>query len=161
MIEKNEGVRSIVIFSGDLDRLMAGINIAIAAVSMGLPVNMYFTFWGLNALRKENFNTKGYGLFEKLMAIMMPAGPKKLTLSKLNMGGLGTWMMKKQMKIKQITMLPELIKMAQEAGVRFIGCQMTMNMMGIKRDALIDGLHFTGVAGYLGEAEKSHFNLFI
>lgn len=161
MVEEKEGVRSIVIFSADLDKLMAGLNIAIAAVSMGLPVNMYFTFWGLNALRKENFDTSGYGLFEKMMAFMMPNGPRKLTLSQMNMGGIGTWLMKKQMKLKQICMLPELIKLAQESGVRFIGCQMTMNMMGIQREALIDGLHFTGVAGYLGEAEKSHFNLFI
>lgn len=157
--EKND--KTLIVFSGELDKVMAAYNIAIGAASMGFQVHMFFTFWGLNVLRKENAHIKGKTMIEKMFGFMMPKGVNKLKLSKMDMGGLGTWMMKQRMKSKQIAMLPELIKTSQDMGINMIACQMTMDMMGIKREELIDGLNYTGVAGYLAEAENSNLNLFI
>jgi peroxiredoxin family protein len=161
MPEENRTDKTIMVFSSDLDKVMAAYNIAIGSASVGFTVHMFFTFWGVNILRKENANVKDKSLIEKMFAFMMPEGSNKLTLSKMNMGGIGTWMMKQRMKSKHIAMLPELIQTAKEMGVNMIACQMTMDMMGIKREELMDGISFAGVVGYLDRVEQSNLNLFI
>ncbi len=153
--------KTLIVFSGELDKVMAAYNIAIGAASMGFQVHMFFTFWGLNALKKHNVCIKGKTMMERMFGFMMPKGVNKLKLSKMDMGGIGTWMMKQRMKSKQIAMLPELIKTSQDMGINMIACQMTMDMMGIKKEELIEGLNYAGVAGYLAEAENSNLNLFI
>lgn len=153
--------KTIIVFSDDLDKVMAAFMVATGAAAMGFGVSMYFTFWGLSVLRKENAKAGGKSLIDKMFALMMPKGTNKLVLSKMHMLGAGTWMMKRVMAQKQVAMLPELIKTAQDMGVNFIVCQMTMDMMGLKKEELIDGLSFTGVAGYLAAAEESNVNLFI
>lgn len=163
MSEEKRTDKTIVVFSADLDKVMAAFNIAIGAASMGFECSMYFTFWGLNVLRKENAEApvKKKDFMSKMLGVMMPKGPKKLTLSQMNMGGMGTSMMKMRMKSKNIMQLPELIKMAHSMGVKFLACQMTMNMMGMEKDEFIDDLSYVGVAGYLGAVEKADCNLFI
>ncbi|MBI4846494.1 MAG: DsrE/DsrF/DrsH-like family protein [Candidatus Omnitrophica bacterium] len=153
--------KTLIMFSNDLDKALAGFNIAIGAVSMGFNATIFFTFWGINILRKENFLPCKKGITDKIFALLMPRGPDKLILSKMHMMGMGTWMMKRVMKNKQVAMLPELIKLAQDSGVKFIACQMSMDMMGIKREELISGLDYSGVAKYLEEAGKADVNLFI
>ena len=161
MSEENKTNKTIIVFSQDLDKVMAAYNIAIGAASMGFKVHMFFTFWGLNVLRKENAIVKEKSFIEKMFAFMMPEGPDRLTLSKMNMGGMGTWMMKRRMVAKQVALLPELIQTSKVLGVNMIACQMTMDMMGIQREELIEGTSFAGVAGYLAEAEQSNLNLFV
>ena len=153
--------KTIIVFSGDLDKVLAAFNIAVGAAAMGFGVNMYFTFWGLNVLRGKDGKGKGKTVKDRMFAMMMPKGPMKLNLSRMHMMGMGTWLIKKVMKQQKVAMLPELIRNAQEMGVKFIACQMSMDMMGIKIEELIDGVEIAGVAGYLEAAEKSNLNLFI
>lgn len=153
--------KTIIMFSGDLDKAMAGLIIANGAAAMGDDVTIFFTFWGLNILRKaQKINIKK-SFMEKMFGWMMPRGAEKLGLSKMNMGGMGTAMMKGIMKKKKVSSLPELIKSAQDMGVKFIACTMSMDVMGIKPEELIDGVEFAGVATYLGEADQANVNLFI
>ena len=121
---------------------------------------MFFTFWGLNILRKSNVNVKK-GFIDKMFGMMMPKGAEKLTLSKMNMGGIGSIMMKWVMKNKNISTLSELIKQAQESGIKFIACNMSMDVMGIKEEELIDGVEIGGVAKYIAESNNANSNLFI
>lgn len=153
--------KSMVVFSGDLDKAIASFIIANGAAAMGKPVTMFFTFWGLNILRKpEKVNVKKTAM-EKMFGAMMPRGTEKLGLSKMNMGGMGTAMMKKIMKDKNVNSLEELIQSAMNNGVRIVACTMSMDVMGIKREELIDGVEIGGVAAYLGAADDSNVNLFI
>lgn len=157
-----ENNTSIVVFSGDLDKAIASFIIANGAAAMGGKVTMFFTFWGLNILRKENYvspNKKSF--MEKMFGKMMPQGPNRLGISKMNFGGLGSRMMKKVMKEKNISTLPELIDMAKEMEVNIVACTMSMDVLGISEDELIDGIDYGGVAAYLGEAYDSKHNLFI
>ena len=153
--------KTLIVFSGDLDKVLASFIIANGAAAMGRPVTMFFTFWGLNALRKtENVKVKKPfidGMFGK----MMPRGTSKLKLSKMNMGGMGTAMMKKVMKDKNVDSLEELMQHALKSGIRLVACTMSMDIMGITKDELIDGVEFAGVASYLGDAEESNVNLFV
>jgi len=153
--------KTIVVFSSDLDRAMASFIIANGAASMGRKVTMFFTFWGLNVLRKEQGAEVEKGLVDRMFGWMMPRGAKKLKLSKMNMAGMGTAMMKHVMKQKNVQSLAELIELAKEQGVHLIACTMTMDIMGIKREELIDGIEEGGVATYLAHAETSDVNLFI
>ena len=156
----NGNGQTIVVFSNDLDKALASFIIANGAKASGKDVTMFFTFWGLNILRKSNVNVKK-GFIDKMFGLMMPKGAEKLTLSKMNMGGMGSAMMKWIMKNKNISTLSELIKQAQDSGVKFIACNMSMDVMGIKEEELIDGVEIGGVAKYISESNNANSNLFI
>lgn len=152
---------TIVAFSGDFDRAMAAFIIANGAIAMGYEVTLFFTFWGLNILRKS-YPIKTYKNFiEKLFSKMMPRGAKKLALSKMHMMGFGTTMLKHIMKQKNVDSLPELIEQAVKAKVHLVACTMSMDLMGLKAEELLDGIEQGGVAKYLNAADKGQINLFI
>ncbi len=153
--------KTIVVFSNDLDRAIAAFIIANGAAAMGRKVTLFFTFWGLNVLRKNPSPPVKKGLIDRMFGMMMPKGPTKLKLSKMHMAGMGTAMMKMVMSNKNVHSLPEFIELAKEQGVRLVACTMSMDVMGIKREELIDGVEEGGVAAYLGHAETSDVNLFI
>ena len=153
--------KTLIVFSGDLDKVLASFIIANGAAAMGRPVTMFFTFWGLNALRKQENPRIKKPFMDKMFGFMMPRGTKKLKLSKMNMGGMGTAMMKKVMKDKNIDSLESLMKQAMFNGVRLVACTMSMDVMGITKEELIDGIEYAGVAAYLGDAEESNVNLFV
>jgi peroxiredoxin family protein/TusA-related sulfurtransferase len=156
----NDG-KTIIVFSGDMDKVLASFVIANGAAAMGRPVTMFFTFWGLNVLRKTEKQNVKKPLIDAMFGMMMPQGVNKLKLSKMNMGGMGTAMMRKVMKDKNIDSLEDLIKKAMENGVKMIACTMSMDVMGITKEELIEGVEFAGVGTYLGDAEESNVNLFI
>ena len=156
----NEG-KTIIVFSGDLDKVLASFIIANGAAAMGRPVTMFFTFWGLNVLRKANKVKVEKSFIEGMFGGMMPRGASKLKLSKMHMMGMGTRMMKGIMKKKNVSSLEELIKKAQENGVRIVACTMSMDVMGIRKEELIDNIDYAGVGTYLADAEESNVNLFI
>ncbi|MEG0291786.1 MAG: DsrE/DsrF/DrsH-like family protein [Anaerovoracaceae bacterium] len=153
--------KSMIVFDGDMDKVLASFIIANGAAAMGSPVTMFFTFWGLNALRKPEKQNIKKPFIEKMFGAMMPRGASKLKLSNMNMGGMGTKMMKKVMKDKNVSSLEELMKHAQANGVKLVACTMSMDVMGITKEELIDGVELAGVASYLGDAEASNVNLFI
>ncbi len=140
---------------------MAAFIIANGAVAMGSDVTIFFTFWGLNILRKDAHVPVKKNFVEKMFGMMMPRGANKLGLSKMHMMGMGTSMMKGIMKKKNAASLPELIDSAKKAGVQLVACTMSMDMMGIKKEELIDGVEEGGVAMYLSNAEEGNVNLFI
>ncbi|UFJ41751.1 DsrE/DsrF/DrsH-like family protein [Brevibacillus humidisoli] len=152
---------TLIVFDGDLDKAIASFIIATGAAAMGKKVTMFFTFWGLNILRKDMAVPVKKGLLEKMFSWMMPRGPEKLGISKMNFGGLGANMMKFIMKKKNVATLAELMQMAKELDVEMIACTMSMDVMGFKEEELIDGLQFAGVATYLAEADQANINLFI
>jgi peroxiredoxin family protein len=160
-IPGKEAGTTMVVFSNDLDRALAAFIIANGSAAMGMPVTMFFTFWGLNILRRDNAVPVRKTLLERMFGFMMPRGSRKLILSKMHMAGMGTAMMKGIMKSKRVSTLPELIEMAQKAGVRMVACSMSMDVMGIHREELVDGIEVAGVADYLGSASGSSTNLFI
>ena len=153
--------KTIIVFDGDMDKVLASFVIANGALAMGRPVTMFFTFWGLTALRKDNRVRLKKSFMEKMFGAMLPRGSKKLKLSKMNMGGMGTSMMRKIMKDKNIDSLEEMMKNAMDNGVKIIACSMSMDVMGIRPEELIDGVEIGGVGTYLGDAEESDVNLFI
>lgn len=153
--------KTIIVFDGDMDKVLASFVIANGALAMGRPVTMFFTFWGLNALRKEQKQNIKKTPVERMFGAMLPRGSKRLTLSKMNMGGMGTAMMRRIMKDKNIDSLEDMMKKAMENGVRLIACSMSMDVMGIRKEELIDGVEIGGVGAYLGDAEESNVNLFI
>lgn len=153
--------KTMILFSGDYDRAMAGFILANAAAAMGRKVTMFFTFWGLNILRKPEKTTVSKTFIEKMFGTMMPKGTSELGLSNLNMMGMGSKMMKGIMKKKNVASLEELIEAAKANGVKMIACTMSMDVMGIHKEELIDGIEFAGAASYLGAAEESDTNLFI
>ena len=153
--------KTMVVFSGDMDKALASFIIANGAAAMGRPVTMFFTFWGLNILRKPEKQHVKKSAVEKMFGAMMPRGSRKLKLSKMNMGGMGTKMMKRVMREKNVETLENLMKQAMENGVKLVACTMSMDVMGIRKEEIIDGVEFAGVASYLGDAENSDVNLFI
>jgi len=153
--------KTIIVFSGDMDKVLASFIIANGAAAMGRPVTMFFTFWGLNVLRKPQKQNIKKPFIDAMFGKMMPRGADRLKLSKMNMGGMGTAMMRKVMKDKNIDSLEDLIKNAMQNGVKMIACTMSMDVMGITKEELIDGVEFAGVGTYLGDAEESNVNLFI
>ncbi|MCL5058457.1 MAG: DsrE/DsrF/DrsH-like family protein [Actinobacteria bacterium] len=153
--------KTIIVFSGDLDRVLAAFVIANGAAAMGDDVVMFFTFWGLNSIRRPEKVSAKKGFLQAMFGWMMPRGADKLGLSKMNFGGLGASMMKIVMRQARVDPLPEMIKTAREQGIKMIACTMSMDVMGITREELIDGLDFAGVASYLGEADEANVNLFI
>lgn len=152
---------SFVVFSGDLDKLIAAFIIANGAIAMGEEVSMFFTFWGLNSLRKKNPPRRQKKAMEKMFSMMMPSGADSLKLSQMHMAGLGTAMIKGVMKKHSVQSLPELMSAAQAGGARLIACTMTMDLLGIAPSDLMDGIEFGGVASFLGEAAESHNTMFI
>ncbi|SEP01172.1 DsrE/DsrF/DrsH-like family protein [Propionispora vibrioides] len=153
--------KTIVVFSGDLDKAMAAFIIANGAAAMGKKVTLFFTFWGLNILRKPETVPVAKGFLDRMFGWMMPRGSEKLTLSNMNMLGLGTAMMRRVMNNKQVASLEELMKSAMTAGVEIVACQMSMDVMGFKPEELLDGVKIGGVGYYLSEAEDANVNLFI
>lgn len=153
--------KTIIVFSGDLDKVLASFIIANGAAAMGRNVTMFFTFWGLNALRKSQSDPVKKPFMDKMFGAMMPKGTGKLKLSKMNMAGMGTAMMKKVMNDKNVDSLEVLMKNAMKNGVKLVACTMSMDIMGITKEELIDGIELAGVASYLGDAEESNVNLFI
>ena len=153
--------KNIIVFSGDLDKAIASFIIANAAASMGRKVSMFFTFWGLNILRKPEKIKVEKDFMGKMFGGMMPRGSKKLSLSKMNMGGMGAKMIRKVMKNKNIDSLEDLIKASIENGIELIACTMSMDVMGIKMEELIDGVKPGGAAGMIANAEESDMSLFI
>jgi peroxiredoxin family protein/rhodanese-related sulfurtransferase/TusA-related sulfurtransferase len=152
---------TLVLFSNDLDKTMAAFIIATGFASLGHEVSIFFTFWGLNVLRKDHPPAVSKDLLSRMFGWMMPCGARKLALSKMHMLGAGTAMMKHVMASKNVENLPSLIKQAQGMGVRFLACEMAMNVMGIQREELLDGIESAGVAGFAALAEKSGTTLFI
>lgn len=153
--------KTMIIFSGDLDKAIASFVIANGAAAMGNKVNMFFTFWGLSIIRKPNPPAVRKDFIGKMFGAMLPKGSRKLAVSKMNFGGMGANMIRNVMKNKNINSLEELIKSAQKAGVKMTACQMSMDVMGLTKDELIDGVEVGGVASMLADNDRSNMNLFI
>ena len=151
---------TLVVFSGDLDRVLAAFIIATGAAAMGQQVSMFFTFWGLSVLKKDN-QLPGKTLFQKMMALMSPASSKSLPVSRMNYFGVGAKMLRSMMKKKNVSSLEEMISLARELGVRMISCEMSRDVMGLKESELVDGLECGGVASFLADSLKSRTSLFI
>jgi peroxiredoxin family protein/rhodanese-related sulfurtransferase/TusA-related sulfurtransferase len=153
--------KTFVVFSGDLDKTIAAFIMANGAAAMGRKVTVFFTFWGLNILRRPGRVKVRKTPVERMFGIMMPKGSKKLGLSRMNMGGLGALMIRSIMKSKNVASLEELIQSAINHGVRLVACQMSMDIMGIHKEELIDGVELGGVSTFLGSGELSDMSLFI
>ena len=153
---------TIIVFSGELDKSLAAFNIAIGAASMGMEVTMFFTFWGLNVIKRNEGGIKSKGIMRRMLNFMNRGGPKRLHLSKFHMFGMGTWMMTRLMKDVNFPQLEELMAMAKGMGVEYVACTTSMGMMGIGKDAFIPEVDsYAGVATYLAKARESKINLFI
>src|ERR1017187_4124093 len=153
--------KTLIVFSGVLDRAIAAFIIANGAAAMGDEVTMFFTFWGLSLLRKPQAPKHKKGFLQGMFGSMMPSGSEQLGLSKMNFAGMGPRMMRRVMRQQNVMSLEELMASAQEQGVKMIACKMSMDFLGFHEDELIDGLDFVGVATYLAEADKANVNLFI
>ena len=151
---------TLVAFSGDMDRLFAAFTIASGAAAMGMQVSMFFTFWGLAALRVKT-TYQGKSLGQKMAGFMLPSGPHAVPTSRMNMGGIGPEFFKILMRQKNVPSLPEMLTMVRDLGVRIVACEMSMGVMGITREELIPGIDYGGVATYLGDAAKSKITLFV
>lgn len=158
---KGKNGKTMVVFSNDLDKAIASFIIANGAAAMGRKVTMFFTFWGLNILRKTDRVNVKKDILSKMFSLMMPRGSKKLALSKMNMGGLGSKMIRFIMRRKNVSSLEDLIEQAKANGVELVACNMSMDIMGIKKEELIDGVQVGGVASFLGSVEESDMSLFI
>jgi len=160
--ETNEPKKAtFIVFAGSLDKVMAAFILATTAAAMGMETTMFFTFWGLSALKKGGPADCKRNWMQKMLGWMLPKKPTDLPLSQLNMGGMGATMLKKIMAQKKIASLPELIEMATDLDVRMIACQMSMDAMGICREELIDGVEIAGAATYVGGAQDAAISLFI
>jgi len=159
---KNKGSVTIVLFSGDLDKAIAAFVISTAAASMGMAVNIFFTFWGLNVIKKKGGLIKGQNWMQKMLNIMNYGHAKKLALSKMNMVGMGPVMLKIMMSQKRVPSVQEFIQTAHAMGVKFYPCEMSMTVMGLKKEDFIDECQdVIGAVSYLSIAKESHINLFI
>ncbi|MEE4265426.1 MAG: DsrE/DsrF/DrsH-like family protein [Desulfobacteraceae bacterium] len=158
-----ENKLAMVVFSGELDKVLAAFVIATGAVAMGMDVVMFFTFWGTPVLRDKKKKAGGKDVMGKMFGAMLPTGTGDVKLSNMNMGGMGTAMMKSLMKKKNVASLEEMLDLAEELGVRIYVCEMSMDLMGFKREEIIDYKHlgFAGVATFLQEAANSKVQLFI
>lgn len=150
---------SIIVFSGDMDKVMGAFIIANGAAAFDMDVTMFFTFWGLKSIQKGNLT--GTSLFGRMLGLMNRGGVDRIGPSRLNFGGVGRWMFKTMMKRHKVTPLADLVRQAQEQGVRMVACEMSMNVMEIQKKDLIDGIQIGGVATYIAEASDSKFSLFV
>lgn len=159
-VKKPEG-SSMVVFSGDLDKAIASFIIANGAAASGKKVTMFFTFWGLNIIRRPEKVQVNKSMIGRMFGAMMPRGSRKLSMSKMNMMGIGAKMIRSVMNNANISSLEDLMQTALDQGVEIVACQMSMDVMGITREELIDGVKIGGVGYYLGKADESGINLFI
>ncbi|OSM06178.1 DsrE/DsrF/DrsH-like family protein [Magnetofaba australis] len=151
---------AIVVFSDDMDRALAAFVLANGALAMGMEVSMFFTFWGLSAIKRTT-HLKGKAFKQKMLALMTPKRSEELGLSKMNMLGMGPAMMKSMMKQKNVASLEELREIAQEMGTQFIGCTMAMDLMGVDADELVEGVELGGVAAFMEQALNARTALFL
>jgi len=157
-----ENRATIVVFSGDLDKVLAGLVIATGAAAAGLETTMFFTFWGLCVLKKTQVALAGQkNIKEKMFALLTPSGSKALGVSRMNFMGIGAKMLRSMMKDKGIASLEELMEAARGLRVKFIACTMSMDAMGVTKDELVEGLEYGGVETYMADASRSKVTLFI
>jgi peroxiredoxin family protein len=154
---------SMIVFSGDMDKTLAAFVIATGAAAMGMEVVMFFTFWGTPVLRDKGKKAAGKDAMGRMFGAMLPKGACEVKLSKMNMAGLGTAMMKSLMKKKNVASIEQMLELAGELGVRIFVCEMSMDLMGFQREEMIDyqDLNYCGVAKFLEEANDSRIQLFI
>lgn len=153
---------AIIVFSGDLDRLLASLVLATGAATAGLETTMFFTFWGLSALKKKGEGTlSGKSLKEKMFAMMTPASTESMGVSKLNFFGIGATMLRSMMKEQNVSSVEEMMALARELGVKMIACTMSMDVMGIERQQLADDIELGGVAAFMAEAAHARVSLFV
>lgn len=153
---------TLILFSGEMDKALAAFNLAIGGASMGVEVSIFFTFWGLNVIRRPHAKPRAKDWMRRMLNFFTRGGARKLPLSRFNMGGLGPWMMKKLMGEVNFPQLEELIRMAKDMGVRFIACTTSMGIMGLEKEDFLPVVDsFAGVASYLAEAREAKVNLFI
>jgi peroxiredoxin family protein len=150
---------SIIVMSGDLDKVMGAFIIANGAAAFDMQVTMFFTFWGLKAIQKGALT--GKSLMGRMLGLMNRGGVEAIGPSRLNMGGMGRWMFKKMMRAKNVAPLATLVRQAKEQGVRLVACEMSCNVMEIRKEDFIDGVEMGGVATFIAEASESKFSLFI
>jgi peroxiredoxin family protein len=153
---------TIVVFSGDLDKVLAAFVIATGAAAAGLETSMFFTFWGLCALKKKGAAAPDHqSIKEKMFGMMTPSGVGELGVSRMNFFGIGASMLRSMMKEKNVATLGELMDVAKDLGVKMIACTMSMDVMGVAKEQLIDNLEYGGVATYMADASRSKVTLFI
>jgi peroxiredoxin family protein len=150
---------SLVIMSGDMDKVMGAFIIANGAAAFDMEVTMFFTFWGLKAIQKGNLTGKSF--FGKMLGMMNRGGIDRIGPSRFNFGGIGRWMFKHMMGNHNVTPLPKMLEQAQELGVKLVACEMSMNVMEIAKEDLVDGVGIGGVATFIAEASESKIQLFI
>jgi peroxiredoxin family protein len=152
---------TIIVFSGDLDKALAGFVLATGAAAAGLQTSMFFTFWGLSVLKKKGAAAGSKNVMEKMFSLMTPSSSESLGTSKMNFFGMGSVMLRKMMKDKEIASLEELMAVARDLDVKMIACTMSMDAMGVSKEELVDGLTYGGVATYMADAVRSRVTLFI
>ncbi len=159
----NKDQLSIAVVSGDMDRILATMIIALAAAAMDTEVKLFFSFWALSALRDTKKNAHGKDVISKMFGMMLPGGKNKLKLSKMNMAGIGPAMIKGLMKKQGVLSLDEMFKQAGEMGIEITVCEMSMNLMGFKKEEMIDYPHlrYAGAATFVADAGVSNAQLFI
>jgi peroxiredoxin family protein len=153
---------AIIVFSGELDRLLASLVLATGAAAAGLETTMFFTFWGLSALKKKGAATlEGKSLKEKMFAMMTPGSTDAMGVSKMNFFGVGAKMLRQMMREKDVTSVEDLMELARELGVKRIACTMSMDVMGVNREELADDIELGGVAAFMAEASRARVSLFL
>ena len=152
---------ALVVFSGDLDKVFAAFVIATGAAAAGLETSIFFTFWGLSVLKKKGAAGGPKSIMERMFALMTPSSSESLGTSKMNFFGMGAVMLRKMMADKQIVSLEEMMQLARDLGVKMIACTMSMDVMGVSKAELVDGLEYGGVATYMADAANSRVTLFI
>ena len=158
----NTSKKTFIIFSGEMDKVLAGFVLANAAAAMGDEVTMFFTFWGLNVLRKEHApHANGKTPLQRMFGMMMPHGPSHLAMSHMNFAGVGPKLMSRAMSDQHVDSIEGMLGTAREQGVKFVACTMSMDVMGIRKEELIDDIEYAGAATYLAEADEANLNLFI
>lgn len=160
-VRQSAGGATLIVFSNDLDKALASLVLANGAAATGKQVTMFYTFWGLSVLRKHRAQSVKKDLMGRMFGMMLPHGMKKLALSSMNFGGMGAAMMKYRMKSKHVDQVESMFAQARMAGVRMVACQMSMDIMGIAKEELLDGVEIGGVATYMEAASSSGVNLFI
>jgi len=151
---------SILVFSGEMDKLLAAFIVATGAAAMGTRVSMFFAFWGLAAIKKRRM-FKGKPITEKMMAAMLPRSSRRLATSRMNMLGIGPVFFKRVMRKKNVQSLPEFVELARELGVRLVACRLSMEVMGIREAELLEAVEYGNVAVYLEDARDSRVTLFV
>ncbi len=153
-----EDKATILVFSGDFDKIFASFILATGAAALGQEVTMFFTFWGLSALKKGRA-VSGKSLTEAMVAMMTPGSTRDLNPSKLSFMGAGAMLFRAMMANKGVTSLEDLVQLAVDSGIRFVACEMSMDVMGIRKEELRDGVELAGVATFLAEATRSRMTL--